>query len=75
MDIFERLKRFKRARQVFLAKPVMERAWILQRWAGLSVEEICNLSDKDQGRILFIAFYGSKGEELVSRLLRVEEPS
>lgn len=70
MDIFERLKRFKRAKDNFMALPAHARAQVLNKWTNILESEAMDLSKKEQGKVLFSLFYGARGEELVERLIK-----
>lgn len=74
MDIFDRLKRFKRAKQVFMSFNDHERARIIAKHSILHEEEAIALCKRDQGRILFSVFYGKGGEQLVECLLAQGDP-
>lgn len=63
------MKRFKLAKQKFMELSDERRAQIIHRWRGLLPEEVMKLSKREQGKILFYAFYGPDGEQLVSDLI------
>lgn len=73
MDIFSRLKRFKVAKENFQDLPPSERAEIIHKWTGLPTSDAICLCAKEQGKLLFSAFYGACGEQLVGELCGEDE--
>lgn len=68
MDIFERMKRYKAAKDAFIRLPVETRTFLLRKYTRLTTIEIVSLSEREQAKIIFSIFYSD--DNLVRELLK-----
>lgn len=73
MARFDDIRRFKVAKDRFVLLIPLVRARLVAENSDLSVDEALALTVQEQGRIIFAAFYGIDGKQLLERILSLSE--